>query len=58
MTKDERKEDIRQSIVFCTAIVFIMLLTGLSVCVNTYIQAVYELEMQKTRYLRHPYYSV
>ena len=56
MSTDKAKEDIRHGFILCTATVCVFFITGASICLNTYIQAVYELE--KTKFLRHPYYSV
>lgn len=59
MNKDkEEKEDIRQAYVCCVNTVCVVLLFGITLCVDTYIKAVYELEEAKVHNLRHPYYSV
>lgn len=59
VVKDKKeKEDLRHSIIFASMMMCVFLITGITICVNTYIHAVYELQATKTRYLRHPYYSV
>lgn len=59
MKKDkEEKEDIRHAYVCCVNTVCVILLFGITVCVDTYIKAVYALEEVKVQNLRHPYYSV
>ena len=56
MSKEE-KEDMRHSYIFAATSVCLTLIVAATLCVDTYIKAVYELQATKTRYLRHPYYS-
>ena len=59
MSKDkEEKEDISHALVCCVNTVCVVLLFGITICVDTYIKAVYDLEEVKVQNLRHPYYSV
>ena len=56
MSKEE-EEDVRHSYIFAVTSVCMTLIIAATLCVDTYIKAVYELQATKTRYLRHPYYS-
>lgn len=54
----EKKEDIRHDYVCCMNIFCVTLLCGITICLSTYIKAVYELEEVKIQNLRHLYNSV
>ncbi len=59
MKKDkEDKDDICFAYICCVNTVCVVLLCGITVCLDTYIKAVYALEEVKVQNLRHPYYSV
>ena len=51
------KEDLRYTCSYVFMMICIVLLTGVSVCVNSYINAVYALKMRETSMLRHSYYD-
>ena len=55
MTKDAPKEDIRHSLVFCCMLLCVTIITGASVCLNTYINAVYQLKVTDAQNLRYHY---
>ena len=51
----EEKEDIRHTVIFCINSICLVLIIGLTICANTYIHAVYQLESTKSRNLRFSY---
>lgn len=55
MSKDDRieREDIRHSFILCCMTVCVVVITGASVCLNTYIQAVYQLKLSDAQNLRY-----
>lgn len=56
-TSTVKKEDMRETYVLSLTAICLFLIMGSCLAAQTYINAVYELEVAKVHYLRNPYIS-